>query len=130
MTPLRRHGCWMGRMDLRLKRVYDDPSHDDGYRVLVDRLWPRGLTKDRAALDLWAKDVAPSPGLRKAWHAADAGAWDHYADDYRTELAGASAPHVAALRDELARHPVVTLLYAAHDPERNHALVLRDELES
>ena len=49
-------------MELRLKRVYDDPSPDDGYRVLVDRLWPRGLTKERAALDLWAKDVAPSPG--------------------------------------------------------------------
>jgi uncharacterized protein YeaO (DUF488 family) len=117
-------------MELRLKRVYDDPSPDDGYRVLVDRLWPRGLTKERAALDLWAKDVAPSPELRKAWHAADAGAWDHYADNYRAELAGASAPHVGALRSELTRHPVVTLLYATHDPARNHALVLRDVLES
>lgn len=115
-------------MELRLKRVYDDPSPDDGYRVLVDRLWPRGLTKERAALDLWAKDVAPSPELRKAWHGADADAWDDFANDYRAELAGASAGHVAALRNELAQRPVVTLLYAAHDPVRNHALVLRDAL--
>lgn len=115
-------------MDLRLKRVYEEPSPEDGLRVLVDRLWPRGLTKERAALDLWAKDVAPSPELRRAWHAADPGAWDDFAADYRSELSGASAPALRMLGEELSGHPVVTLLYAAHDPDRNHAVILRDAL--
>src|SRR5262245_39826715 len=117
-------------MELRLKRVYDDPSPDDGYRVLVDRRWPRGPPKGRPALHVWAKDVAPSPELRRAWHSADVDAWDDYAADYRAELAGPSAAALASLRDELARHPVVTLLYAAHDPVHTHAVVLRDALES
>lgn len=117
-------------MELRLKRVYDHPSPGDGWRVLVDRLWPRGLTKERAAIDSWAKDAAPSADLRKAWHAADAEAWDDYADAYRAELAGPSAAALAVLRDEMAQHPVVTLVFASHDPLRNHALVLRDALEA
>ncbi len=116
-------------MQLGLKRVYDDPAPDDGWRVLVDRLWPRGLTKERAALDDWAKDVAPSAELRKAWHAGGPDAWDEHADAYRAELAGPSAQALASLRDEVARHPVVTLLFAAHDPEHNNAVVLRDVLE-
>ncbi|GAA1956791.1 DUF488 domain-containing protein [Microbacterium deminutum] len=116
-------------MELRLKRVYDDPSADDGWRVLVDRLWPRGLTRQRAALDEWAKEVAPSAELRKAWHTAEPAAWDAYADDYRAELAGPSAAALAELRDELSRHPLVTLVFAAHDPARNHVVVLREALE-
>jgi uncharacterized protein YeaO (DUF488 family) len=116
-------------MELLLKRVYDDPSPDDGYRVLVDRLWPRGLTKERAAVDSWAKDAAPSPDLRRAWHAADADAWDDYADAYRAELAGPSSGALGALRGELAQHPVVTLVFAAHDPLVNHAVVLREALQ-
>ena len=115
-------------MELRLKRVYDDPSPDDGYRVLVDRLWPRGLTKERAAIDSWAKDVAPSADLRRAWHAADADAWDDYADSYRAELAGPAAEALAALRREVDQHPVVTLLFAVHDQLRTHAVVLREAL--
>lgn len=117
-----------GAMELRLKRVYDDPSPDDGYRVLVDRLWPRGLTKERAAIDSWAKDAAPSAELRRAWHAAGADAWDDYADAYRAELAGPAAAAVTALRAEVAQHPVVTLLFAVHDPLRTHAVVLREAL--
>lgn len=116
-------------MELRLKRVYDDPAPDDGFRVLVDRLWPRGLTKERAALDLWAKDVAPSSELRKAWHAAEPDALDACADDYRAELAGPSAAALLALRNELSRHPVATLLFAVHDPLRTHAVALREALE-
>lgn len=119
----------MVRMDLRLKRVYDDPAPDDGFRVLVDRLWPRGLTKERAALDLWAKDTAPSPDLRKAWHTAPPDEWGAYADRYRAELHGESRAALEALRDELSRHPVVTLVFAAHDPVHNHAVVLREALE-
>jgi uncharacterized protein YeaO (DUF488 family) len=115
-------------MRIQLKRVYDDPAPDDGFRVLVDRLWPRGLTKERAAIDLWAKDAAPSPDLRKAWHLADANAWDDFAEDYRAELAGPLRAAVAALRETIAEHPVVTFVFASHDPARTHALVLRDVL--
>lgn len=118
-------------MELRIKRVYDDPAPDDGFRVLVDRLWPRGLTKERAAVDLWAKDVAPSAELRKAWHAAeDAVALDACVNAYRAELTGPAAEALAALRDAVARHPVATLLFAVHDPARTHAIVLREALEA
>jgi uncharacterized protein YeaO (DUF488 family) len=117
-------------MELRLKRVYDEPSPDDGYRVLVDRLWPRGLTKERAAIDSWAKDVAPSADLRRAWHAAGPDGLEDCVDAYRAELAGPSAAALTALRGEVAQHPVVTLLFAVHDPLRTHAIVLREELEN
>jgi uncharacterized protein YeaO (DUF488 family) len=112
-------------MAVKLKRLYDDPAPDDGFRVLVDRLWPRGLTKERAALDLWAKDAAPSTELRQAFH-RDGLPWDDFETGYRAELA--ANPAVAALRAELSQHPVATLLYGAHDPERNHAVVLLDVL--
>ncbi|MFE7845788.1 DUF488 domain-containing protein [Microbacterium sp. NPDC057407] len=108
-------------MALRLKRVYDDPAPGDGFRVLVDRLWPRGLTKYRAAVDLWAKDVAPSTQLRRAFH-QDGLPWEEFADAYRAELT--AAPALQPLRAELAKHPHATLLYGAHDPERNHAAIL------
>lgn len=114
-------------MAVRLKRVYDDPAPDDGFRVLVDRLWPRGLTKERAAIGLWAKDAAPSTALRQAFH-RDGLPWDEFEASYRAELA--ENPAVGALRDELARHPVSTLLYGAHDPEHNHAVILLDVLEA
>lgn len=115
-------------MELRIKRIYDDASPDDGYRVLVDRLWPRGVSKERAALDLWAKDAAPSAELRKAWHSAPDEAWDAFAVDYAAELGGVSADAVEALRGEVAQHPVVTLLTGTQNLERTHALVLRDAL--
>lgn len=112
-------------MAVRLKRVYDDPSPDDGFRVLVDRLWPRGLTKERAAVDAWAKDAAPSTELRRAFHSGGM-PWDAFDAAYRAELAGSAA--LAALRAELAAHPAATLLYGAHDAERNHAVILLDVL--
>jgi uncharacterized protein YeaO (DUF488 family) len=112
-------------MDIRLKRVYDEAAKDDGFRVLVDRLWPRGVSKDRARLDLWAKDVAPSPDLRVAFH-HDGMSWPDFEKAYRAELA--ANPAVDALRHELATHPVVTLLYGSHDEEHNGAVLLRDEL--
>ncbi|WP_424937125.1 MULTISPECIES: DUF488 domain-containing protein [Bacteria] len=111
-------------MELHLRRAYDTASADDGFRVLVDRLWPRGVTKERAGIDLWAKDTAPSPELRKAWHHAPPEEWEVYADHYRAELAGPSASALRALSAELRDRPVVTLVYAAHDPEHNHAVVL------
>ncbi|NLP83459.1 DUF488 family protein [Microbacterium sp. CFH 90308] len=114
-------------MELRTKRVYDDPAPADGFRVLVDRLWPRGLSKEWAALDLWAKEVAPSTELRRAFH-RDGLPWDSFAEAYRAELAGPAHAAVEALRDELARHPVATLLYGVHDEQHNHALLLLDAL--
>jgi uncharacterized protein YeaO (DUF488 family) len=111
--------------EVRLKRVYDEASADDGYRVLVDRLWPRGVSKERAALDDWAKQIAPSPQLRTDWH-HDPARFDEFAERYRAELA--ANPALPGFREMLAGHPVVTLLYGAHDPQVNHAVVLRDYL--
>ncbi|CAH0153488.1 MULTISPECIES: DUF488 family protein [unclassified Microbacterium] len=115
-------------MELRRKRAYDTAESSDGFRVLVDRLWPRGVSKARAAIDLWAKDAAPTPGLRKEWHAASDGDWGAYADRYRAELDGESASALEELADELRGHEVVTLVYAAHDEEHNHAVVLVEAL--
>jgi uncharacterized protein YeaO (DUF488 family) len=109
---------------IAIKRVYDPPSGADGTRVLVDRLWPRGLTKEKAALDLWAKDLAPSPTLRKAFNHRP----ERFAEFTRHYLAELKAnPAVQAFRAELKR-PKVTLLFGAHDQVHNHALVLADFL--
>ncbi|MGO2683302.1 MAG: DUF488 domain-containing protein [Microbacterium sp.] len=117
-----------GTMELRRKRAYDTAEASDGFRVLVDRLWPRGVAKERAEIDLWAKDTAPSPELRKAWHAAPDDEWGTYADRYRAELDGETAPALDELAAELKQHGVVTLVYAAHDEEHNHAVVLEAAL--
>lgn len=117
-----------GAMELRRKRAYDNAAADDGFRVLVDRLWPRGVSKERAAIDLWAKDAAPSPELRRDWHAAPDSEWGVFADRYRAQLADESASALQELADVLRRHPVATLVYAAHDPVHNHAVVLEEAL--
>ncbi|HUZ62927.1 MAG TPA: DUF488 family protein [Acetobacteraceae bacterium] len=106
---------------LRLKRVYESPEPEDGTRVLVDRLWPRGLARVVAKIDLWAKDAAPSPDLRK-WFGHRPDRWEEFARRYHAELA-AHPEHLAPIRD-LAAHGVVTLLYAARDHDINHAVVL------
>jgi len=111
--------------DIALKRIYEAPAADDGYRVLVDRLWPRGVRRDDAALDAWMKDVAPSKDLRTWWD-HDPDRFAEFAERYREELDGSTA--LAVLRAVSATKPHVTLLYAAHDPQVNHALVLRDVL--
>ncbi|MBW3092760.1 DUF488 domain-containing protein [Bifidobacterium sp. 82T10] len=107
-----------------VKRIYDEPESGDGYRVLVDRLWPRGMSKERAALDLWMKDIAPSPGLRK-WFGHDPARFDEFDEQYRAEL-DASAEVVGALRDIIMARGAVTLLYAATDPLLDNAVVRRD----
>ncbi|WP_298037513.1 DUF488 domain-containing protein [uncultured Microbacterium sp.] len=117
-------------MDLRRKRAYDTPSDGGGFRVLVDRLWPRGVSKERAHIDLWAKETAPSPELRRAWHAASDDAWGEFADRYRAELTHETADAVAALAAEIRGHSVVTLIYGARDPEHNHAVVLEEALRA
>lgn len=112
-------------MVVQLKRVYDEPSDDDGLRVLVDRLWPRGLTKEHAHVDLWARDVAPSTGLRQTYH-RDGLPFGAFAERYREELR--TNPALDDLRAVVADHPTVTLLYGARDTHDNHAVVLRDDL--
>jgi uncharacterized protein YeaO (DUF488 family) len=109
-----------------VKRIYEAPAADDGYRVLVDRLWPRGVSKQRAALDAWRADLAPSAKLRE-WYHQDERRWNEFRRRYRAELR-AHAADLDALR-ERAAHTRVTLLYASHDAKRNHALVLREVLE-
>lgn len=113
-------------MSVTIKRVYDQPSTDDGYRVLVDRLWPRGVSKASAHLDEWDKDVAPSTELR-TWFGHDPAKFEEFRARYLAELH--DNPGVQRLRDLVAeRH--VTLLYSAHDAEHNQAVVLRDALSS
>lgn len=109
-----------------LKRVYDEPSPNDGLRVLVDRLWPRGLSKQNAAVDLWLKDVAPSNALRQ-WFQHDPAKWPAFQKKYRQELR-THHDALAALRQKL-RGGKVTLLYGAKDPAHNQARVLQQMLQ-
>lgn len=111
----------MSSPDIRLKRVYDPPEVADGARVLVDRLWPRGVRKEEAQLTLWLKDVAPTPELRR-WFGHDPARWEVFSTRYRAELDG-NAPAVDRLRAFLAEGPL-TLVYAAHDTGHSHAKVL------
>ena len=107
-------------MTVALKRAYEAASDSDGTRVLVDRLWPRGVTKAKARIDVWLKDVAPSTQLRK-WFGHDPGKWTEFQRRYRAELKGSEA--LAELR-KLAREGRVTLVYGAKDEEHNDAVVL------
>lgn len=112
-------------MDIRLKRIYEDAAPDDGARILVDRLWPRGVSKEKAALDLWLRDIAPSNELRK-WFGHDPAKWDEFQKRYRVELEN-NPDAVNTLRAKVAEGPV-TLLYGARDQEHNEAQVLKDFL--
>ena len=116
----------MKRRPVRLKRVYDRPSLADGMRVLVDRLWPRGLSKHDVSADLWLKDAAPSSQLRR-WYAHDAKRWRRFSRKYRGELA--RQPDILDLLDDLRRRAPVTLIFGARDEAHSHAVVLRDVLE-
>ena len=109
----------------RIKRIYEEPSDADGYRVLVDRLWPRGISKKAAHLDEWCKDVAPSTEARRDF-GHDPARFGEVKARYRAELAASGA--AGALAERLAGRPVVTLLYAAHDPNINQAVVLQEVL--
>jgi uncharacterized protein YeaO (DUF488 family) len=113
---------------LVLKRVYQPPHADDGTRVLVDRLWPRGIAKAKAKIDLWIKDIAPSDGLRKRFHGKPDD-WDAFRAAYFSELKGAAAQAAAKeLLDCLQSGPV-TLLYAARNEQQNNAVALKSWLE-
>jgi uncharacterized protein YeaO (DUF488 family) len=112
-------------VNVQVKRVYEDAGPGDGFRVLVDRVWPRGVSKQRAALDLWAKEVAPTTELR-TWFHAHPGEFAEFSRRYRAELR--ENPEVGRLRAELSGHPVVTLLYGVPDTEHNHARILAEVL--
>jgi uncharacterized protein YeaO (DUF488 family) len=110
-----------------LKRIYDDPEPEDGVRLLVDRLWPRGIRKDRAALDDWLRDLAPSDALR-TWFHRDPTRWSEFRRRYRAELKKLT-PQIQSVRERAKQSPV-TLLYASRDPERNHARLLKEVIEA
>ena len=116
-------------MSVRIRRVYESPEPEDGVRVLVDRLWPRGLSKDAARVDEWPKALTPSTELRRWYHAGE-GSYEEFAERYEAEL---TAPEAAELLDrvrELTRKGDVTLLTASKTPEQSHATVLVRLLES
>lgn len=108
-------------MTVNIKRIYEDADASDGYRVLVDRLWPRGVSKERAKLDVWLKEVAPTTGLREWFHHEEQ-KWPEFVERYRAELD--SNPAVDTLRTIIADHDTVTLLYSAHDEKDNQAVAL------
>ncbi len=112
-------------VQVQLKRIYEPPQKSDGYRVLVDRVWPRGLSKDAAQIDIWMKDIAPSTALRK-WFNHDPARWVGFQDKYRAELRELG-DKLDELRARAKKEPV-TLLYGAKDTEHNQAVVLRDVL--
>ncbi|XOQ12589.1 MAG: DUF488 domain-containing protein [Shouchella clausii] len=116
------------RLTIQVKRIYETPSPEDGVRILVDRLWPRGVSKERAAIDEWMKEIAPSPKLR-IWFGHRPERFATFAEKYAVELAQNPIRYERAVRIcELALQKHVTLVYAAKDPVHNHANVLRDWL--
>ena len=114
-------------MHIKIKRVYLQPEEEDGTRILVDRLWPRGLTKKKACVDLWLKEIAPSTELRK-WFGHDPEKWKEFQTRYRAELRQ-NTEQFSLLKQEAAKG-VVTLLYGAKDEEHNEAVVLQTLLTS
>lgn len=113
-------------MNIKLKRAYEPPEPTDGKRILVERLWPRGLTKEKAHVDLWLKDIAPTTDLRK-WFDHDPEKWTEFKKRYRAELKKNDA-QVALLKQAIGKHPA-TLVYGAKDEEHNAAIVLLDFLK-
>ena len=111
---------------IKLKRAYEKPSRSDGSRILVERLWPRGLTKEGAAVDLWLKEVAPSPELRK-WFGHDPAKWEQFQKRYWKELE--EKKEAVKLLKQKGRRSTVTLVYAARDEHHNSALLLKRFLE-
>jgi uncharacterized protein YeaO (DUF488 family) len=113
-------------MKVHIRRVYAQPDKSDGTRILVDRLWPRGLTKEKAAVDLWLKEIAPSTELRK-WFGHEPAKWSEFKKRYLRELAGNQTP-VLLLKEQLKKGGV-TLVYGAKDEEYNDAVVLKEYLQ-
>jgi len=112
---------------IQIKRTYEDMKKEDGFRILVDRLWPRGISKEKAKLDLWLKEIAPSDQLRK-WFAHDLGKWDKFKMKYKTELED-KAEMVDQLLFLETKHKKISLLYGAKDKVHNQAVVLLELLQ-
>jgi uncharacterized protein YeaO (DUF488 family) len=112
-------------MNIQIKRVYEKPGKEDGKRILVDRLWPRGLTKEKASIDLWLKEIAPSTELRK-WFGHDPEKWREFQKRYHQELKN-NESQVSILKEQVKKG-IVTLVYGAKDEEHNEALVLTEWL--
>ncbi|NYT70668.1 DUF488 domain-containing protein [Pusillimonas noertemannii] len=116
------------KIQVDIKRAYDKAQQGDGYRVLVDRLWPRGVSKEELHYDAWCKDLAPSPALRK-WFGHKVEHWDQFRDEYETELRSKEQEQRMRqlVQDAGASH--ITLVYGARDTEHNHAIILAAEIE-
>jgi uncharacterized protein YeaO (DUF488 family) len=115
----------MRQMDVRLKRAYEHPDDADGFRVLVDRLWPRGISKADLRLDAWLKDIAPSTELRK-WFHHDPERWPEFCKRYKAELKDPELQKtIADTVQKAKKHSTITLIYAAKDTEHNEAVVLQ-----
>ena len=114
-------------MEIKLKRVYEAPDKDDGFRILVDRLWPRGLTKEKAKVDLWLKEISPSNDLRKAFH-NEKMEWKDFRKQYLLELRD-KQEHLDLIKKK-AGEGTVTLVFGAKDPEHNQAVVILEVLNS
>jgi uncharacterized protein YeaO (DUF488 family) len=112
-------------MNIHVKRIYEPFATSDGYRILIDRLWPRGIKKEDAHIDKWQKEIAPSTELRK-WIHADPGKWTQFRAKYRAELS--RSPALEELLSDIGKHKTITLLYAVKNEEHNHALLLREFL--
>jgi uncharacterized protein YeaO (DUF488 family) len=115
------------RVMIKLKRAYDPPSKSDGLRILVERLWPRGVSKEKANVQMWLKEVAPSAELRK-WYKHDPSKWEEFQRRYRDELA--KKEDIIEEIEQVAAESPVTFIYAARDEDRNSALVLKNYIES
>lgn len=113
---------------ITIKRVYEKKTSVDGYRVLVDRLWPRGLSKAKAAIDLWMKEIGPSNELRK-WFNHDPAKWDEFKTKYQSELKN-KKDLIKQLKDLQKEHKKLTLLYGAHDEQHNQAVVIAELLRN
>lgn len=127
ITDRRQAICLAMTMKLRLERVYELPSHPDGIRILVDRLWPRGLSKAKAGIDFWAKEVAPSNELRE-WYQHELEKWPEFRRRYREELKN----NDAAVKELIAKLGAgkATLLFGSREPNHNNAVVLKEYLET
>lgn len=113
-------------MKIELKRAYEPASPEDGFRVYIDRLWPRGLSHETFHYDMWDKEIAPSTELREWFHADPDGRWQEFESKYAAELK--ANPAFETLKKEIANKPVVTLLYSSHDEAHNNAVVVRNLL--
>ena len=112
---------------IKIKRAYEKPSKDDGYRILVDRLWPRGVSKSKARINLWLKEIAPSNELRK-WFSHDLEKWNEFKKRYHMELKN-QKESLQKIKEIEKKHGIITLVYAKKDVKHNNAIFLADELK-